>query len=265
MDQKVLGEIKSGDYPAIARSIGGFLSGEAERRGSAGVTFGLSGGIDSAVLAFICGRAMKGRTLAMIMPDTDVTPGSETEDALRVAEMAGIDYKLVDIRPIVGEYSRYVEPDGRARGNLRARVRANILYYYANAKGYLVLGSSDRSEHLLGYFTKFGDGAADLAPIVSLYKLQVREIAGFLGVPPGIIAKKSSPHLWEGQTAEGEIGATYEEIDAVLYCLFDRGMSEAQAADATGLGEALVGKVRRACDAGRHKREPPARPGGAPA
>ena len=114
----------------------------------------------------------------------------------------------------------------KPKGILRARVRTNILYYYANSKNYLVLGSSDKSEYMIGYFTKFGDGASDMTPIISLYKLQVREIAKYLGVPENIISKKSSPHLWKDHEAEKELGA-YHMKKLILSCivLFEKKLS----------------------------------------
>lgn len=260
MNQSILNEITSQDYPATVKNIEKFLLDEIEKNNSEGVIFGLSGGIDSAVIAYICSRAIKDNAMAMIMPDTDITPRTETEDALKIIEQTGLSYKLVDIKPIIHEYSQYMEPSRRARGNLRARVRASMLYYYANAKNYLVLGSSDKSEHLIGYFTKFGDGAADLTPIVSLYKLQVRETAKFLGVPQEVVSKKSSPHLWEGHAAEDEIGATYEEIDAILYCLFDKNMSVDEAASATQFDKSLIEKILQASQRSRHKRTVPSKP-----
>ena len=119
----------------------------------------------------------------------------------------------------------YLEPNEKAKGNLRARIRSNILYYYANAKNLLVLGSSDKSEYKIGYFTKFGDGASDITPIISLYKLQVREIAKHLGVPKNIIRKKAVHILWEEHEAEKELEATYEEIDSILFCLIEKKLS----------------------------------------
>ena len=110
------------------------------------------------------------------------------------------------------EYYKVLEPEDRALGNLRARIRKNILYYYANSKNLSVLGSSDKSEYLIGYFTKFGDGAADILPIASLYKTQIRALAKFLGVPDHIISKKSSPNRWPNHIAESEIGASTNGI-----------------------------------------------------
>ncbi|MFB5627841.1 MAG: NAD(+) synthase, partial [Nitrosarchaeum sp.] len=183
MNQDIINEIIVQDYSTITETIENFLSEQIEKNQVEGVILGLSGGIDSAVLAYICKRKLKDKTLAIIMPDSQITPSIETEDALKMISLTGLEYKLIDIKPIVNEYSRYLEPNEWAKGNLRARIRSNILYYYANAKNYLVLGSSDKSEYLIGYFTKYGDGASDLVPIVSLYKLQVREIAKYLDVP----------------------------------------------------------------------------------
>ena len=195
MNQDIIEEIKNQDYASITETIEKFLLEKIKENNAKGLILGLSGGIDSAVLAYLCKRIIKEKTLAIVMPDTEITPKSETEDALKMIALTGIEYKLIDIKPIVSEYTKYLEPNDWAKGNLRARIRANILYYYANAKNYLVLGSSDKSEHLIGYFTKYGDGASDLVPIISLYKLQVREIAKFLEVPQNIIEKKSSPHF----------------------------------------------------------------------
>ena len=260
LNQDILKEITNKDYQKIAKSIEEFLADMVEKNNSNGVVFGLSGGIDSAVVAYLCSHVIKENTLAMIMPDTDITPRTETEDALKIIEQTGINYKLLDIKPIIREYSQYMEPNRRAKGNLRARIRTGILYYYANAKNYLVLGCSDKSEHLMGYFTKFGDGAADITPIIPLYKLQVREIATFLGVPQNIISKKSSPYLWEGQTAEDEMGALYEEIDSMLYCMHEKGMTASEAASTTGIDAVLAENIWQASQKNNHKRMPTPKP-----
>ena len=244
MNQKILDEIINQDYAAITDTIEKFLIKQIEKNKANGLILGLSGGIDSAVLAYICKRALKEKTLALIMPDTQVTPSIETEDAMKMIAFTGLEYKLIDIKPIVNEYLHYLEPNEWARGNLRARVRANILYYYANAKNYLVLGSSDKSEHLIGYFTKYGDGASDVAPIISLYKLQVRGIAKFLGVPQNVIDKKSSPHLWKEHIAEKELGMSYEDIDSILYCIFDKKLSVEKDRKSTRLNSSHIQKSR---------------------
>jgi len=260
LNQDIINEIKNNDYTSITETIEKFLSDQIEKDHAKGVILGLSGGIDSAVLAYICKRKLKEKTLAIIMPDTSVTPKTETEDALKMIALTGIEYKLIDIKPIVNEYAMYLEPNEKARGNLRARVRANILFYYANAKNYLVLGSSDKSEYLIGYFTKFGDGASDLTPIISLYKLQVREIGKYLGVPDNIISKKSSPHLWKEHEAEEELGATYEEIDSILYCLFDKKLSVDETVKITQIEKSIVEKVHELNKNSEHKRLPAQKP-----
>jgi len=254
LNQDIIDEIKNQDYASITETIEKFLSEQIEKNHVKGIILGLSGGIDSAVLAYICKRKLKEKTLAIIMPDTSITPKIETEDALKMIALTGIEYKLIDIKPIVNEYTMYLEPNEKSRGNLRARVRTNILYYYANIKDYLVLGSSDKSEYLIGYFTKFGDGASDLTPIISLYKLQVREIAKYLGVPENVISKKSSPHLWKEHGAEEELGVSYEEIDSVLYCLCDKKISVEETSSITQIEKSTVEKIYELNINSEHKR-----------
>ncbi|MDH3656691.1 MAG: NAD+ synthase [Nitrosopumilus sp.] len=260
MNQDMINEIINQDYSSITETIEEFLSDQIEKNHVDGLILGLSGGVDSAVLAYICKRKLKEKTLAIIMPDTSITPKEETEDALKMIALTGIGYKLLDINPIVKEYTMYLEPNDIARGNLRARVRTNILYYYANAKNYLVLGSSDKSEYLIGYFTKFGDGASDLTPIISLYKLQVREIAKYLGVPENVISKKSSPHLWKEHEAEKELGTSYEEIDSILYCLFHKKLSVDETSSITQIEKSTVEKIQRLKINSEHKRLPAQKP-----
>jgi len=260
LNQDIINEIKNQDYANITEKIESFLTQQIENSNSEGLILGLSGGIDSAVLAYICKRNLKEKTLALIMPDTSITPNSETEDALKMISLTGIEYKLIDIKPIVNEYSMYLEPNEKSKGNLRARVRTNILYYYANAKNYLVLGSSDKSEYQIGYFTKFGDGASDITPIISLYKLQVREIAKHLGVPENVIAKKSSPHLWKDHEAEEELGVSYEEIDSILYCLYEKNQSIVETENNTQIDRKIIEKIQQLYINSEHKRLPSQKP-----
>ncbi|MGY5143610.1 MAG: NAD+ synthase [Candidatus Nitrosopumilus sp. bin_32a] len=260
MNQDIVNEITDQDYSAITETIEKFVSDQIEKNHTNGVIFGLSGGIDSAVIAYICKRKLKDKTLALIMPDTSITPKSETEDGLKMIALTGIEYKLIDIKPIINEYSMYLEPNQKAKGNLRARVRTNMLYYYANAKNYLVLGSSDKSEYNVGYFTKFGDGASDITPIISLYKLQVREIAKYLGVPDNIIAKKSSPHLWKDHEAEEELGTSYEEIDSILYCMIEKKQSIEEIEKTTKIDKITIEKIQQLHINSEHKRSLPQKP-----
>lgn len=260
MNQEVINEIENQNYEEITNLIQRFLEEEIEKTKAEGLILGLSGGIDSAVLTYICKRSLKEKTLAIIMPDTEITPQNEMEDAMKMVALTGIEYKLIDIKPIVKEYSMYLEANDLAKGNLRARIRTNILYYYSNAKNYLVLGSSDKSEHLIGYFTKFGDGSADIVPIISLYKLQVRKIAEFLGVPKNVIEKKSSAHLWKDHEAEKEIGVSYEEIDSILFCLFDKKLSIDDTINKTQIERSTVEKIHSLYLKSEHKRLPAQKP-----
>ncbi|NDF29430.1 MAG: NAD(+) synthase [Nitrososphaeria archaeon] len=144
MLDSILKEITSQDYSKIQNDIETFLAKHLQQ--SKGFVFGLSGGIDSAVIAHVCAKSFKEKSLALIMPDSKISPKEETEDALYTVDKLGIDYKLIDINMIHSQFGAVLEQDQRALGNLRARIRANLLYYYANMKNYLVLGSSDKSE-----------------------------------------------------------------------------------------------------------------------
>ncbi len=260
MNEELLKEITNQNYAEIANKIENFLKDQVEQSKTNGVILGLSGGIDSAVITYLCSRAFKEKTLALVMPDTKISPKEETQDALKIIEELGINYKLLDINLIAYEYSKYLEPNKLALGNLRARIRTNILYYYANSKNLLVIGSSDKSEFLIGYFTKFGDGASDITPIVSLYKTQVRELARYLGVSDSIIKKKSSPNLWPGHVAEEEIGVKYEEIDLILYCLIDKKLSVKETSQKADIEESTVEKIYQLYKTSEHKRITAAKP-----
>ena len=257
MNRQIIEEVIKKDYDLIQKKIGNFLKTEIDERRSNGVVFGLSGGIDSAVIATLCAKFVKEKSLALIMPNSNITPKNETEDAIKIVDTYAIEYKLIDIGFIHKEYSKYLEPNPLAFGNLGARIRASMLYYYANARNSLVLGSSDRSEFLIGYFTKFGDGASDLLPIVSLYKTQIREFAKTLNISPEIIAKPSGPHLWEGHTAETEIGLTYDEIDSILHCIVDKSLTIENTAKITEIPISNVDKIYRMYKKSEHKRTLP--------
>ena len=257
MNEDILNEIKNLNYAELSKSIQTGIIQKCNNYNKDGVIFGLSGGIDSGVIAYLCAKSMKEKTLALIMPDSKISPKEETEDAIKIVDTLGINYKLIDINSIHREYYNVLEPNDLALGNLRARIRKNLLYYYANSKNLLVLGSSDKSEFNIGYFTKFGDGAADLLPIVSLYKTQIRQIAKELGLPNNIITKKSSPNLWPNHVAESEIGATYDEIDCILYCIIDKKLSVDETVNQTKIESETVEKIYQLYKKSEHKRITP--------
>ena len=249
-------------FPDIQQTIERFLKHAVSEKKSDGVVFGLSGGIDSVTVAYLAAKIFGKKALALVMPDSTVSPSSETGDALKVIGELGLDYKLIDIDVIHKIYSNHLEPDERALGNLRARIRSNIIYYYANLKNYLVLGTSDKSEYLIGYFTKFGDGSADILPIAELYKTQVRKFAEFLGVPNNIVTKRSSPNLWKGHDAEEEIGISYEEVDIILHCMVDENWTlDKFLGNVTGIPKKNVEKIYQMYQNTQHKRILPERAG----
>ena len=253
----ILNKIIEQDYSSISNKIQNSLKQKLEEIKSNGVIFGLSGGVDSVVTAYLCANSIKDNTTALILPDSKISPKEETEDAIKVVDELGLNYRLLDINLIHGSYAKNLEPDDKALGNLSARIRKNIIYYYANAKNLTVLGTSDKTEHLIGYFTKFGDGAADLLPISSLYKNQVRGLAKYLGVSDSIIKKKSSPNLWKNHFAEIELDASYEQIDCVLYCIFDEKISIDETVKRTEIDKNTVEKIYNLYKKSKHKRITP--------
>ena len=186
-----------------------------------GVVMGMSGGLDSSVLAVLCQRAFPKNTLGVIMPCYNNQ--TEVEHAQAVATQFSIPTKIVMLNSVFDALLKVLPTDKAepatsqvAKGNLKARLRMVVLYYFANQFNYMVAGSSNRSELSVGYFTKYGDGGVDIIPLGSLVKGQVRELARFLGIPQQIIDKPPSAGLWEEQTDEGELGFSYEELDRYL-------------------------------------------------
>ncbi len=251
------------DYEAVAEALSEFTREVVASAGARGVVVGVSGGVDSATTLALMVRALGAdKVFALVMPDSAVTPPEDVKDALSVIDKFGVEYKSIDIKPIVDSYLTATgeNPDKRSLGNLRARIRMSLLYLYANMEGRLVAGTGDRSEILIGYFTKYGDGGVDFLPIGCLYKTQVRMLAKHLGVPPRIAEKPSSPRLWPGQLAEAELGIPYEEIDLILYGLFDLGLSPDEVVEATGLEPWKVQRVLELHRSSEHKRHPPPSP-----
>ncbi|MCE4600127.1 MAG: NAD+ synthase [Desulfurococcales archaeon] len=262
-----LEEVVRLDYNRVAQAIGEFLNSKLEEAGAKGYVVGLSGGVDSATAFALAVKFVgRDRVLPLIMPDTEVTPQEDVEDAKDLASLFGATPHVINITPIVAVYKSTIpvyegeELDKVPLGNLRARIRMSLLYYYANKLNRLVLGTGDRSEILIGYFTKYGDGGVDVLPIGILYKNQVRRLAKNLGVPDKIAFKPSSPRLWPGQTAEGELGVSYEEVDLVLYSIFDLGLDPREVPSATGVPEAVVSRVMELHRKSEHKRVPPPSP-----
>jgi NAD+ synthase len=206
----------------IANCIIEFIRNEVTTANSQGVVLGLSGGIDSSVALYLATKALgNNKVLGLILPDKKVSQQSDIDDAIELSQKVGINYHIIDITEIKQKYMDILPLEKISIGNLIARIRMNLIYYYANVEHKLVLGTSDKSELMIGYFTKFGDGAADILPLADIYKTEVRELAKYLNLPKKILQKKSSPSLWRDQTAEDEIGMEYEKIDTILKNLAD--------------------------------------------
>jgi len=222
------------NYEVAEKEICDFIKREVKDRN---VVLGLSGGVDSSTVAALSVRALgKDRVLALIMPEAGSTLASDVEDAIELARTLGIRYEKIDITETV---ERVLKASGRrgdklAEGNVKARMRMTILYYMANIEGRIVVGSGDRSELLIGYFTKYGDGGVDILPLGGLYKTQVRELAKHIGIPERIVRKKSSPRLWPAHRAEDELGMSYEDVDMILHLHVDLGYKPEEIAEELG-------------------------------
>ena len=196
-----------------------FIQSKVSEAKTDGIVVGLSGGIDSTLIAYLaCEAVGKENVFGIIMPST-TTPTEDKIHGISIAQSLGIDYKEIAIDSILNEFlfMTQLEEDNLAIGNLKARIRMSIIYFYANQKKYLVSGTGNKSEILIGYFTKHGDGACDIEPIGDLYKTDVFKLSRYMGVPEDIIEKPPRAGLWNNQTDEAEIGMSYDLIDQILY------------------------------------------------
>jgi NAD+ synthase len=231
--------------------------------GAKGAIVAVSGGIDSAVVLSLAAAVVD--VHALIMPEMDVTDKLDVKDAEMLAKALKVPYSVVEIKgsvdSVVEAFPWVCFSGGSnkrlALANIKPRLRMIFNYVAANLDRRVVLGTSNRTEMLLGYFTKFGDGGCDFEPIGALYKSHVRQLARYLEVPERIIAKKPSAGLWPGQTDEGELGATYEVIDDIIHLLADEKRSVADAAKELGASVDLVAKMHAMMLKSRHKLSAP--------
>lgn len=212
------------DLVKVETKIKRFIRDYLEKSGAKGIVLGLSGGIDSCTASALCALAIGGdKVFGLLMPEQETYNAKDVEHAKLVAKKFGVKTETIDITSTLEAFYNSIpifEPmDKLCEGNIKARVRMTYWYYYANKLDMLVCGSSDKSETMMGYFTKWGDVAADISPIMDLYKTQVRKLAQHIGIPKEIITKPASPALWPGQLAEQELGVRYEILDLILYGL----------------------------------------------
>lgn len=244
------------DEALVRKMLVGFLRDETLKTGATRVVLGVSGGVDSAVVAALAAEALGPANVLGLFTPYRASSGRSRDDALTVARVFGIRLEEVPITAQVDAYfSGLADVDRVRRGNKMARERKSIEYDRSWPDG-LVLGTSNKTELLLGYGTQFGDLACALNPVGDLYKTQLRELAAHVGVPRPVIDKAPSADLWEGQTDEGELGFTYEQADVILYHLVDR---RVRAADlvAAGFDAALIAKIRERMRRNHFKRVMP--------
>ena len=231
-----------------------FIQDEFSKAGFSRAVLGLSGGIDSALSCYLAVEALgPGNVCVLLMPYGSGNPGGEVDARLIIGKLR-IPSVEINITPMVDPLVRlYPEMDARRKGNIMARARMIVLYDQSEEFRGLVVGTSNKTEMLLGYFTLWADSAAAIKPIGDLYKCQVRQLARAIGVPERIVCKAPSADLWEGQTDEGELGFSYDEADQVLYLLMEEKLGEEQIA-ARGFPLELVRRVLRRMKATEFKR-----------
>jgi NAD+ synthase len=246
------------DLSEIEKRITRFIKTYVENAGVDGIVVGLSGGIDSGTIAALSSRAIGGdKVLGLLLPEKETCNPKDIEDAKFVAGKFGLQTQMCDITPTLEAFYKTIpifNPTNRlCKGNIKARTRMIYLYYYANKLNRIVCGSSDKSETMMGYFTKWGDVAADISPIMDLYKTQIRKLATHLGFPAKLAEKPSTPALWPNQFAETELGIKYETLDLILYG-FERFMATEDIAQQLSVERTLVEKVKSRWLSAEHKR-----------
>ena len=246
------------DLSEIEKRIRRFIKKYVENSGEDGIVVGLSGGIDSSTIAALSSLSIGGdRVLGLMLPEKEMYNPKDIDDAKLVAEKFGLKTQICDITPVLESFYKTIpifdQADKLCKGNIKARTRMIYIYYYANKLNRIVCGSSDKSETMMGYFTKWGDVAADISPIMDLYKTQVRKLAAHLGLPAELAAKPSTPALWPNQLAETELGIKYETLDLILYGL-ERFMTTEEIARQLNIENTLVKKVKNRWLSAEHKR-----------
>ncbi|MDH7500047.1 MAG: NAD+ synthase [candidate division NC10 bacterium] len=243
--------------PLLRKILVGFIENEVHKMGFQRAVIGISGGVDSALSAFLAAEALGASNVwGLILPYKTSSPQSIAHAQL-VVEKLQIHSALIDITPMIDAYfALFPEADPLRRGNKMARERMTILYDHSGALSALVLGTSNKTELMLGYGTLYGDMASAINPLGDLFKTQVRQLAAYMGVPEEIVKKEPSADLWVGQTDEGELGFTYEEVDQVLLLMIDKRYEIPDLVEA-GFEEKFVRRVFERVQSSQFKRRLP--------
>ncbi|HSQ48803.1 MAG TPA: NAD+ synthase [Candidatus Deferrimicrobiaceae bacterium] len=252
------------DFSEAQTRICRFIKEYVQNAGAKGIVLGLSGGVDSSTIAALSSLAIGGENvLGLMMPEKETFNQKDVDDAKSVAELFHLETQVCDLTNVIEAFYKDIPAfdtqDKLCKGNIKARTRMIYLYYYANKQNRIVCGSSDKSETLLGYFTKWGDAAADIAPILDLYKTQVRKLALQMGIPKELALKPSTPGLWPNQLAETELGIKYDTLDLILYGL-ERFMSPLDISEQLGVETTLVERLKSRWLSNEHKRRLPLPP-----
>jgi len=258
---------ETADAAAVESTVRAFLRERVDAAGADGVVVAMSGGLDSTVTATLAVQALgPDRVLGLGLP-CHKTDASATMEANVVADHLGIEFQRVHLQPLLQGFEQQLAPDlagedprgptptpDRARHNTIARLRMCCAYYAANRRNRLVVGTANRSELLLGYVTKYGDGAADLFPLGELYKTEVRALAERMGLPDPIVEKIPTTGRYPGQTDADDLGATYDVIDSLLYRVIEEGDPVDVAAKAVDVDESTAQRLVSMCAETAHKR-----------
>ncbi len=237
-----------------------FIKSKLDESKANGLVIGLSGGLDSSTVAYLCARIIESdRILGLVLPSETTAP-EDIEDAVMVADSLGIKYKNLNIDHLVEHFPKLCPECSKsalANGNLKARARMMLLYYHSNSMNRLVMGTGNKTELLVGYFTKYGDGGVDILPIGDLYKTHVKEIAAYVDVPKNIIEKAPTAGLWTGQTDEEELGIKYELLDKILYLMADENLNIPEIAERLKIEEDEVLRIKKMVESSKHKLSSP--------
>jgi NAD+ synthase len=252
------------DQEETKQKILRFIKDYASKTKAKGIVLGMSGGIDSCTNAGLTALSIGGnKTYGLLMFEGETRNKMDVDHAFQVAKQFKIRTITIDVTKLLNAIYKsipdFIESDFKAKGNIKARARMLLLYYYANSKSLIVSASSDKSETMIGYYTKHGDIAADIAPQQDLYKTQVRQLAKHIGVPDAIIEKPSTPALWPDQTAEQEIGILYEKLDLILFGL-EHFMETSQIAEQLFVPIKTVESIKNRWLKTEHKRRTPLSP-----